>query len=218
MRLSIVALLAAAFAPVRTGIVVQTPSIRLTSGHLIEGRFERQASGMYHYRADGGVLYYYSDSEVGLRDPAYIHAHGGWPYYGERISFTLLATSDCSFLLRHVDAEGNVRQLSPNRYAQNSNRLKASKPMTIPSADLYYEFAAASPPGIETVRLIVTRAADVIQYDDQKTMNVDEIVEAEMRMRRHDGNLSVQSRETAWQIADVDRHFLITTDLAMRLS
>jgi len=90
--------------------------------------------------------------------------------------------------------------------------------MTILSADLYYEFAAASPPRIETVRLIVTRDADVIQYDDQKTMNVDEIVEDEMRMRRHDGTLSVQSRETAWRIADVDHTFLMTTDLSIRLS
>ena len=143
-----------------------------------------------------GGVYYYSDSGVGLRDAAYVHAHGHQPFYGERISFTLLASQDCSFILRYVDAVGNVLQICPNRYAPDLNRLEANVPTVIPPSDMAFEFAASGPPGIETVRLIVTPDAGFIDVDRDPEISLDDVVAEELQMRTDTGELRLQSLTT----------------------
>jgi hypothetical protein len=131
-----------------------------------------------------------------LRDAAYVHVHGHQPFYGERISFTLLASQDCSFILRYVDAAGNVLQICPNRYAPDLNRLEANVPTVIPPSDMAFEFAASGPPGIETVRLIVTPDAGFINVDRDLEISLDDVVAEELQMRTDTGEMRLQSPTT----------------------
>ncbi len=148
-----------------------------------------------------GGVYFYSDSNAGLRDAAYVHAHGHQPFYGERISFTLLATQDCSFILRYVDAVGNVLQICPNRYAPGLNHLKANVPTVVPPGDMAFEFAASGPPGIETVRLIVTPDAGFIDVGRDLETSLDDVVAEELQMRSNTGEMRLQSPTTPQQAA-----------------
>jgi len=148
-----------------------------------------------------GGVYYYSDSGIGLRDAAYVHAHGHQPFYGERISFTLLASQDCSFILRYVDAVGNVLQICPNRYAPELNRLAANVPTVIPPRDMAFEFAASGPPGIETVRLIVTPDAGFIDVDRDLEISLVDVVAEELQTRTDPGEMRLQSPTTPQRAA-----------------
>ena len=143
-----------------------------------------------------GGVYYYSGSDAGLRNAAFVHARGQQPFYGERISFTLLASQDCSFILRYVDVAGNVLQICPNRYAPELNQLEAKVPTVIPPRDMAFEFVASGPPGIETVRLIVTPDAGFIDVDRDLEIGLDDVVAEELQTGTETGEMRLQSPTT----------------------
>jgi len=74
-------------------------------------------------------------------------------HIGEMIVITVRASQNCYLTLYDISTEGEVTQIFPNRFAQDS-KLEGGIAYRIPSQQDQFDFEIIGPPGMERVRAI----------------------------------------------------------------
>jgi len=84
---------------------------------------------------------------------------GGAYRDGERLTVMATVTEDAYLKLYHVDVNGKVKLIWPNRYSGGNGRLEAGLTVTVPSADDPFEFILGRPYGTEFIKAIASTVA-----------------------------------------------------------
>ncbi|MDI6788632.1 MAG: DUF4384 domain-containing protein, partial [Planctomycetota bacterium] len=138
---------------VGSGRVLGATSVELPKGIFPEGIAYKPANEKI---AQQGLEVFTSTSGSAFKVKVWADKGEGAVYKeNEIVRFHFRSDKDCYVYLYHMDAEGNVKILFPNRFNDN-NKIKANQVYTMPDETMNFDFQITSPFGTEMLKAIAS--------------------------------------------------------------